>query len=700
MAALAGRLSSAWHSAPNRMALANAVRGTAAIMVPLLVLQFLGQPGGAVMAAIGGMNTTLSDAGGAYRRHVLVMLLVAVTGAVSLFVGCQMYGNAWLAALVLLVIAFAAGMARVFGQPGISLGLDASIAFLVGALAPQGVNNGLQLAGYYALGSLWTILLTLALWRLRPYRRLSQQIAACYEAAADLVAALLDADALRLRRRMRRVHRTLHEAISEAENILEATRAGAGHSNAIFDRGVELLHAVSRAGAAAVSLRLVPAPTLGTLAAARWRSALTSWQQALRGTAEALLRRKGGIELAGVRTEFAALERQPGVPAAARPALQLALVHIEGTAEALRKLTGTRQKFDDWWPHLGHQNLRDAAAKIAAQCNFQSFIFRHALRVAVAAAAAQWLADELGLTHRLWMPMTVIVVLQPEFGATWRRMLQRVGGTFAGVVIAGGLHFLLHGSAAESALIAVCAFGTFLFIRRHYGLGVTLLTPMILLLLGVLVPRSALLIVARGTDTLLGAVLALLAAYLLWPAWQKTTFRPQCRAALAANRDFLAAVLEAARKGHTVHTEVMHARQRAERETNNADAVFQRMLAEPAHTHNAMRPALGFTTYLRRLTEHILALAVTLEGRSLPPSADAVTQALLRRLSATLAVLDAGPQPAGGGETVNLSQVNEQAPDLGHWFTRLASDAAALEAAALKLVHSPKPPGRAGAALR
>lgn len=673
-------------SAATRMALMNAVRGTVAIMVPLLALQFLGQPAGAVMAAIGGMNTAMSDAGGAYRRRVLVMLLVAVLGAFSLFLGCQMHGIGWLAAVVLFAIAFTAGMARVFGQPGISLGLDASIAFLVGALAPQGLDSGLQFAGYYVLGSLWTVLFTLLLWRMRPYRRLFHQVAACYEACADLVAALAEGDSRSARHRLRVRHHQLREAIRQAEDTLESARLGAGHSNPVFDRSVELLHAVSREGAAAVNLRLAAPAADGTPAAELWWAALASWQAALRATVAALLTGKGQVPVTEVRTRFEALLQPGSMPSAVRPPLQLARVHLETAADAAARLVGARVPFRDWLPRIGRRGLRYMVTAVTSQLNFRSFIFRHGLRVAVAAAAAQWLADELSLTHRLWMPMTVILVLQPEFGATWRRMLQRVGGTLAGVLIAGILHFLLHGSAAESVLIAVCAFGTFLFIRRHYGVGVTMLTPMILLLLGVLVPRSGELIVARATDTLLGAALALAAAYLLWPAWQKGALGPQCRAALAANRAYLAAVLRAARERRIVHPDILQARHRAERETDNAEAVFQRMLSEPGHTRSAMRPALTFTTYLRRLTEHVLGLALALDGRTLPESGEVLGRALLARLDAATGALAGGaPPPAEAALSDALAKAGNAAPELAPWFERLASDVTALCGSAAKL---------------
>lgn len=670
-------------AARNRMTLVHAARGTVAVMVPLLVLQALGQPAGAVMAAIGGMNTAMADVGGAYRRRVLVMLLVALCCSFSPFLGCQMHGSAWLSALVLLVIAFLAGMARAFGQPGISIGINASIAFLVGTIAPQGLVMGVVLAAHYVLGSLWTMLFTLALWRLRPYRRLFGQMAAGYEAGAELVAALGSSDITR--RRLKAAYHALLDAIQQAEATLDRTRESAGYSNPVFDRCVELLYALSREGAAALNLRLLPLPPHGSPAAAIWNQAFACWEGVLRAVAQALLSRRDAVDLSPVRAAFSALLEESATPAAAQPPLQLALTHLRGSGEALDHLLDDRQRFQEWWPRVGRDSLRAAAQTLRAQLNPGSFIFRHAVRVALAAAAARWLAGVLGLTHGLWMPMTVILVLQPEFGATWRRLLERIGGTLAGVLIAAALHLLVHGTAAEIALIAACTFGTFLLIRRNYGLGVTMVTPMILLLLGVFTPGEGSLLLARGADTVLGAVLALLAAYLLWPSWQWRKLLPQYRSALLANRDFLAAVLDAADSGHTVLTRVMQARQRAERETDNADATFQRMLAEPRRKRTPTRPALTFTAYLRRFTEHTFALAVALDGQTLSPQAAVLAHRLVSQLDAIAVTLDKGyvaqaqAVPAAAGPADSASAT-------AWWLERIRVDSAALRTAANKLV--------------
>src|SRR5699024_3044125 len=151
------------------------------------------------------------------------------------------------------------------------------------------------------------------------------------------------------------------------------------------------------------------------------------------------------------------------------------------------------------------RGAHDVWQTLRANLTPHSILFRHALRIAVAAGFGLWFSGVVGVPHRLWLPMTVIVVLQPEFGATWRRMGQRIAGTLAGVVIAGGLHFLLHDNSLEILAIALFAFSAFYFIRRNYGIGVVLLTPMILLLFGVLAPAvSGVLILARGLDTVLG----------------------------------------------------------------------------------------------------------------------------------------------------------------------------------------------------
>ncbi|MGH8128002.1 MAG: FUSC family protein, partial [Gammaproteobacteria bacterium] len=293
------------------------------------------------------------------------------------------------------------------------------------------------------------------------------------------------------------------------------------------------------------------------------------------------------------------------------------------------------------------------------------------------------------VTHPLWLPMTTILVLQPEFGATWRRLWQRTGGTLAGVLVAGGLVFLVHGTVAELVAIVLFAWGTFFFIRSHYGLGVVMLTPMVLLLLGVLIPgASSSLIIARGVDTIFGGLLGLAAAYLLWPLWQRGAFLPQCATAVRAEREYLALAFTLPGDGQLSHTELMQARHQVERASDNADATLRRMLSEPRRERGDVRAALGFMTYLRRLADNTVRFTVALGGGTLSNSERNQGEEILRRLDAVASALEDKAKP----ET--LKSIRPQLTDteiadeaFTSWFERLAADTAMLATTTRRLLH-------------
>ncbi|MGH8128442.1 MAG: FUSC family membrane protein, partial [Gammaproteobacteria bacterium] len=395
-------LDATW-SAPTRITLGYALRGCIGMMVPFLVLYELGRPAAGVFAAFGGMYAVFADAGGAYQRRLGAMLLALTVGAMSLFLGESLPTLVWVAPLALALVTFAAGMGRAFGGSGISIGLCASIMFLVGTFVPENPLHAAQLAGYCALGSLWVIGFQLALWHLRPYRILLQQVAACYDACAELVAALktelAGTDPARARRRTREHHQTVREAIRTAESTLEAVRLGAGHSSPLFDRSLMLLAAASRESIALIGLRAVHWPAPGTPAAHAWRELFESWQAALAAVARLLLTGKGEIPVARMHAAFVALKAQNIIPTEARAPLRLALLHMDSIAEAGARVFGLHFSWRETLPRLGLGGVRSAWATLAAQLTFNSIIFRHALRVSVAAGFGLWIAGVFSVTH-------------------------------------------------------------------------------------------------------------------------------------------------------------------------------------------------------------------------------------------------------------------------------------------------------------
>ena len=81
----------------------------------------------------------------------------------------------------------------------------------------------------------------------------------------------------------------------------------------------------------------------------------------------------------------------------------------------------------------------DPLIEIRSNLSFRSSSFRHALRLGVASAIGGLLAASEHLVRGYWIPMTVVIVLKPNFGGTLQRSVQRITGTVLGA---------LRGSAA------------------------------------------------------------------------------------------------------------------------------------------------------------------------------------------------------------------------------------------------------------
>src|SRR5260221_11277313 len=118
--------------------------------------------------------------------------------------------------------------------------------------------------------------------------------------------------------------------------------------------------------------------------------------------------------------------------------------------------------------------------------------------------------------------MTIVLVSNPEFAVTFTRGVLRVTGTILGLLLATALfHFLPIHVATEIILI-----GVFTFLMRwigpaNYGVFAVMISALVVLLLTINGVSPKEVILARGLNTAVGGVLALL-AYLAWPTWERS----------------------------------------------------------------------------------------------------------------------------------------------------------------------------------
>jgi uncharacterized membrane protein YccC len=697
---LSDRIRALLSSGANRIALSSAARGALATVVPLIVLPLLGIGAASRLAVIGALTTSNVDMGGSYRSRLAAMLALALLGPLVALLGMQTGAHWWLAAGCIFVIALGGGLVRALGPGGASLGLNLCVAFLIGHQVGEEAPPGeeLALAAGYLGGALWTVLLALVFWQIRPYRRVEQEVAAAWQGVATLVreARLAEASSPSVvgrRRReadLARQHRSAREAIETARAGLGEMRVVLQGAGTTMGNLFVLLRSAGRIDAAIVAF--IEADTeVDESERRKLNDALAVLEESCRAMAGLILEGRGAFDGALMRDCLAALT---GSTAHLQVlALAQALRQIDNGAEAAEALFGPKQvRTRPGLTPLSGLSARRGFEMLRAQITPKSAIFRHALRVAVVGAAATGATVWLTLPHGIWLPMSALIILQPDYGGTLTRALQRTAGTAGGAVLAGLLLATLQGGLAFEIAIAALLFGTFLVRRRHFGFAAVFMTPLIILLLGLGGPDPWADLFERIAYTVVGAVLAIGAGYVLWPIWERQRVTAQIGRTLSATATYAAAVLDAL-SGKPVPVQTLaDLRRDAEVGAANLGAAFTRMRAEPRHRRGRLARIFVFDTYVQRFLRHAVALAAHI-GETAIPAADA--EALKGMLTACLADIgaslaagrDCQPRPNFDEPLDRLRQALDRdptklGPSLASLLGQLVSDTTSLLAAA------------------
>ncbi len=613
-------------SGANRIALYGAIRGTLAAAVPFLLLRQTGHPVEALFSAIAVLNVSIADSGGPYRQRLAVMSGVALIVPVVLFAGMQAQSVWWLAVGLTFVVSLLGGMARLYGGAGTAVGLISGIVFLVGIEIPADLTQSLVFAFSYFAGAAWTVLIALLVWRLRPYRRARYELGEGFSQLAVILEGVRKqaraADAShRDEAQLAQQQRQVGAAFETTEQILGETVASTEGMPGFLSDLIVLLRAGARINAAAASLGSAldrSGDALSSDGRGPLIALLGTFEIACTNTAAALLDQTGDYDLSQARGRLRDWEqatRDDESLEEVHTLLNVILRQLESAQRVMERLAEPHRAGagSGLLPPL-HGTAFPAVtlSTLRSNLSFGSLVFRHALRVAVAASAGTAAYLLLHIPHGIWLPLTVLIVLQPQLGATLSRAFQRTGGTVLGAMLAGVLVFLFQGTPAMEAAILVCLFLTLLFFRRRYWIAVTFLTPMIILLLSLLIHHPWIEIIERIGNTLGGAALALIAGYLLWPSWEYRQLPDAIAEAIEANRLYLAELVNAVTRGVEPGWPLAHIRARTELATTNARASLDRMLNEPRWQRREARKAVTTITHVERLCRHVTRLSIYL----------------------------------------------------------------------------------------
>jgi uncharacterized membrane protein YccC len=540
------------------------------------------------VVATGALNVSYSDGTDPYFRRGGRMLMASLIASIAVVIGGLVGSHHTLAIALATAWAFAAGMLVALDNAAADIGLISLVTLIIFGAQPltpeQAVYSGLLAFG----GGLLQIVLSLAVWPLRRHEPEQRVCGNLYVALSRLAAEPVNASA----------SPPVTDEISTARRLLSVV-VGARSSQA--ERYWSL---VSQAERIRLSLLMISRLHARLGREPDTAADISTLEQA-RDLASRILRQVGDELLAGgssavdpgAMKQFTGLadayrEAEVGSESpAARALVSQARFQLDALAGQLRasmdlaafstrvgrEVFERRQAQNPW-----RFRVAGGLAILRANLSFESAAFRHAVRMGLCVGAGDLIGRSLGWERSYWLPMTVAIILKPDFSATLTRGVLRLVGTAFGLLLATGLfHALPLTAAAEVALLAAVAFVMRCYGPANYGIFVAAVSALVVLLFALSGVAPADVVASRAASTIVGGVLAV-GVYAVWPTWERKRVPEMMAILLDKYREYFRAVRQAyVYPEQTMPHDEDARRMEARVARTNLEASVERLRSEP-----------------------------------------------------------------------------------------------------------------------
>ena len=213
--------------------------------------------------------------------------------------------------------------------------------------------------------------------------------------------------------------------------------------------------------------------------------------------------------------------------------------------------------------------------------SFSSLEFRHSLRITTTLMIGLVIGKVLPFENVYWILLTIVVIMRPGYGLTKERTFNRFIGTLIGAIIGFAILSIEPSRSILIVLTIVFMIMGLTYNPSNYKIGSAYITVYVIFLFAVLHPSDGNIIMYRVLDTLVGAILAILANHFFWPYWESLNTNENIKNSIEANRNYLLqiSILYNEKKGITEN--YRWARNQSFIEIGNLMASFQRTLQEP-----------------------------------------------------------------------------------------------------------------------
>lgn len=557
-----------------------ALRNAVAVAAPLSIGSLLENAAGAVAISTGALNVSFSDGRDPYRQRAYRMLLWSFLGAVAVFVGSATGKYHIGAILVTALWAFIGGMCLAISLRAGDLGLNTLVTVIVfSARAALSPLYALYAALLVLGGGLLQTGLGVLFWPLRRYDPERRAIASTYRTLADEIDPGINTPALAPQ----------NLPPQQVQDVIAAL----GPENDLADARFRLLFdQADRIRISVFLLDRLRSELQDTKAITCVDDLRTATAKLVRAVADCLAtKHSAASETDELRDVEQTAERSRQTCASDSPLGEELISAVNALVGQLRAVTrlaanvipeGMESAANLEAKQPWRLQVAGRLAVLRANLDWRSPVFRHAVRLTACVALGEIISRSIGWQRSYWIPMTIAVVLKPDYSSTFSRGVLRLLGTLAGLALATVLyHIFPAGPFLECTLVFVFTFMLRYVGPANYGVFSVAVSGLIVFELAAAGTPPAQVVATRAINTAAGGILALI-AYALWPTWERRKTADILADMVDAAREYFHAIVERfTREDAELEIEIDNKRREFRRTRSDAVGSVDRASTEP-----------------------------------------------------------------------------------------------------------------------
>ncbi|MFP5042457.1 FUSC family membrane protein [Parasediminibacterium sp. JCM 36343] len=610
------------------------VRMTASVLIPGIILFHYNLLSVMISIPLGALFVALTDNPGPQHHRINGMKASIGLNGLMVVIGGLSHHYHWLIVAQIILFSLFFSLIAVYGNRTYSIGLVAVIVFIININLPDGLSVWHN-AMYFTVGGIWYALLSITSIRLQPYRPIQQLLGEnLIEAGNYLQSKALfynigfnDDNVLpKLMQQQILIHQQqgdLREIFFKTRTFLKDTTNTGRRLTMIFLDSIDLFERIMTSQQ---NYEKLHAAVDGTGILEQYKANIELLATELHRTglsvqAGHVCNAKKELDdfLEKSNHAFMELRKQQLKPANIEHFITLRhiLFSLQDLTERIKRI----QTYTHYEEKVSRQLSAEEVQDFIVHSNFDKDLFlsnidigsahfRHGLRLATALTMGYLVSLFFALGHGYWILLTIATIIRPAYSVSRQRNIERVAGTFVGVILGFGTLYFTQSDSIIFAVMILAMLVAYSFLKVQYLVSTAGITLYVLLNFHFLYAGGLSKVLSdRVLDTLIGSVIAFASSYFILPAWEHQQINKLLSDAFKANKKYFISIAERFCIAKETNKDYKLARKEAFVALANLSGAIHRMLSEPKKRQLNLQPYYQLTTASHMLTSYIASLS-------------------------------------------------------------------------------------------